>query len=224
MTPPVVAIDGPAGVGKSTVTRKLAERLGLPYLDTGAMYRAVALAASRRGVDAEDETAVDELAAGTDLALELGADGHAAILLDGVSVAPHIRSQEIGELASRLAACSPVRRRLVGLQREFGRAHGAVLEGRDIGSVVFPETPWKFFLDARPEVRVQRRLEQLRRQGRPADRRQVAREVAARDARDSQRADSPLRRDAGSVVVDTSELSPQEVVERLVELIDDPGS
>ena len=145
----MVAIDGPAGVGKSTVARGLARALGLPYLDTGAMYRAIALeGAARRRRPPTTAPRSAALAAGVGLELRPRDDGGVDVRLDGEPVEPHIRAPEVGEMASRLAAQPAVRARLVELQRAFGGAHGAVMEGRDIGTVVFPDTPFKFFLDA----------------------------------------------------------------------------
>lgn len=211
----VVAIDGPAGVGKSTVARGLARALGLPYLDTGAMYRAIAWKAFREGVPAEDPEAVAALATGANLDLRPQEDGGVDLRLDGEPVEPHIRAPEVGEMASRLAAQPPVRARLVELQRAFGREHGAVMEGRDIGTVVFPQTPFKFFLDASPVVRVRRRLEQLRAAGRDASEDEVEDELRRRDRRDRERAHSPLAWDPSYERVDTSEMTLDEVVAHL---------
>lgn len=213
--PFVVAIDGPAGVGKSTVARDLARELGLPYVDTGAMYRALGWKALRDGVASEDHDAVARLAAAASFDLRPREDGGVDVRLDGAPVEPHIRAPEVGEMASRLAAQPAVRARLVELQRDFGRRYGAVMEGRDIGSVVFPDTPWKFFLDARPEVRIARRLAQLHGAGRDASPESVRAELEARDRRDRERAHSPLAWDPSYERVDTSEMTHDEVVERL---------
>jgi len=213
--PLVVAIDGPAGVGKSTVARGLARELGLPYLDTGAMYRALGWKALREGVPPDDHDAVAALAAAADLELQPRADGGVDVRLDAAPVEPHIRAPEVGEMASRLAAQPAVRARLVELQRAFGGAYGAVMEGRDIGTVVFPHTPFKFFLDARPPVRVRRRLDQLRAAGREASDAEVEEELHSRDRRDRERAHSPLAWDPSYERVDTSAMTLDEVVARL---------
>jgi cytidylate kinase len=218
-----VAIDGPAGVGKSAVARRVARELGLPYLDTGAMYRALGWKALQRGVDPEDAEAVAALARAARFALEPQPDGSVAITLDGELVEPHIRELGVSEMASRLAARPAVRRRLVELQRELGRTHGAVMEGRDIGTVVFPETPHKFFLDARPDVRIARRSDQLRAAGREVSPREVEEELIARDRRDREREHSPLSWDDSYRHLDTSELTLDEVVERLVAAVRDAG-
>ncbi|MCM2269004.1 MAG: (d)CMP kinase [Thermoanaerobaculia bacterium] len=210
--PTVVAIDGPAGSGKSSVARRLALRLGLPYLDTGAMYRALGLLALDRGVDPDDRDAASALAAGAELAVRLGADGSSELLVGGSPIDPRIRQPEVGAATSRLAVHPEVRARMVALQREFVRNHGGVLEGRDIGTRVVPETPCKFFLDAAPEVRTRRRLEELRGQGMPIESQALAHEIAERDARDRSRPESPLTPAPDAVRVDTSGLTLDEVV------------
>ena len=217
--PAVVAIDGPAGVGKSAVARRVAKELGLPYLDTGAMYRALGWKALRKGVDPRDERAVAALAREAVFELEPHADGSVTIRLDGEPVEPHIRELGVSEMASRLAARPAVRSRLVELQRELGRTHGAVMEGRDIGTVVFPDTPHKFFLDASPEVRIARRSDQLRGAGREVSAEEVEAELLARDRRDREREHSPLSSDDSYRHVDTSEIAIDEVVRRLVEAV-----
>jgi cytidylate kinase len=190
-------------------------------LDTGAMYRAFGWKALRSGVEPADGDAVRTLVGGSRLELRPAGDGSVALSLDGEPVEPHIRSQEVAEMASRLAALPVVRQRLVELQRAFGERYGAVLEGRDIGTVVFPRTPYKFFLDARPEVRVGRRVGQLHGGGEtPAEvAARVAAEIEQRDRRDRERADSPLACDDSYELVDTSDATPDEVVKRLVESV-----
>jgi CMP/dCMP kinase len=212
---PIVAIDGPAGTGKSTAARALAARLGLPYLDTGAMYRALGLLALERGVDPDDRAAAARLAAEADLALRRTPEGTTEVLLAGEAVNARIRRPEVGDPTSRLAVHPEVRARLVELQRDFVRRHGGVLEGRDIGTRVVPETPYKFFLDATPSVRARRRIAELRAGGLAVDDDAVERELAERDARDRSRPESPLQPAVDAVVVDTTELSVEEVVDRL---------
>lgn len=213
----IVAIDGPGGVGKSTAARRLAEALELPYLETGAMYRALGLKVLESGTDSEDEEAVAETAAALDLGLEVLPRGEIAVCLDGRSVGARIRDEDVARLTSKIAAYSRVRRRMVELQRRFGERSGGVVEGRDIGSKVFPDTPFKFFLDADPEVRARRRLgEHADRGAAAADLAVLRRELADRDRRDAERADSPLSKDASYVVIDTTHLSAEQVVQRML--------
>lgn len=218
--PLVVAIDGPSGVGKSTVGRRLAAALSLPYLDTGAMYRAVGLLARRHGValplDRPDE--VVALAKAADVRVTAASDG-SRTLLDGEDVSAEIRSPEISLYASAVSALPGVRRRLAALQRELALAGGGVLEGRDIGTKVVPEATAKIFLDARPEVRATRRFRELESKGAPQPFEKVLSELVARDEADSTRADSPLTCDESYARIDTSELTADEVVARCLDAV-----
>jgi cytidylate kinase len=217
--PLVVAIDGPAGAGKSTVARRLADRLGIPYLDTGAMYRAVALLAIRAGLaDPLDEAAqlrVADLAAEHSIGLE-GDDGIVRVIVDGEDVSEAIRTPECALMASAVSAVSGVRRALVPIQRRLGLAHGCVMEGRDIGSVVFPDARLKVFLTASSDERARRRQLELRHRGIDTSVDEVKQQQHQRDVQDSSRADSPLQVARGSVVVDSTGLTLDEVVERLL--------
>ncbi|MEM7480269.1 MAG: (d)CMP kinase [Acidobacteriota bacterium] len=215
----VVAIDGPAGVGKSTVARRLAARLGVPYLNTGAMYRALALRVLDHGVDVADRRAAEAVALAAELELRPGADGEVRVILDGEDVSDRLYVPEVGAASSQIAAYGAVRKRLVALQRSCGEAAGGVLEGRDIGTVVFPHTPYKFFVTARPEVRHHRRWQQLRDAGDEVSREQVAAEMERRDRRDAGRSDSPLACDASYREVDTSDVSIDEVVDELEQAV-----
>jgi CMP/dCMP kinase len=224
MTAPlIVAIDGPSGVGKSTAARRLAERLGVPFLDTGAMYRAIGLKVLESGTDPRDHTSVLALSDAADVRLGRRPDGSFEVLLDGQPVESRIRTPEVGEATSTIAIYPEVRQRMVRLQREAASQFGAVLEGRDIGTRVFPETPHKFFLDARADVRFRRRFEEIRAAGRPAVYSDVEEEISRRDQRDSTRPDSPLMRDDSYVLIDSSDLSVDEVVERMARVIEGAG-
>ena len=204
----VIAIDGPAGSGKSTVARHLADRLGLPYLDTGAMYRAVAFAALRRGVDPDDVDAVAKLVAGMELSMEEGG----RVVVDGADATVEIRGPEVTRAVSLVAANPNVRSELRSRQREWAREHdGGVVEGRDIGTVVFPEAELKVFLHARPEVRAERRYQEVS----DLDYDTVAADLARRDALDSGRDESPLKPAEDALHVDTSERTIDEIVEDL---------
>ena len=216
----IVAIDGPSGVGKSTVARLLARRLGVPVLDTGATYRAVALSVLERGIHPEDRGSVLRAAEGAEIALRLGEDGDLEVMLDGRSVGGRIRSAEVSAATSKVSVHPEIRRRLVALQRRAAARFGAVVEGRDIGSVVFPDTPHKFFLDARPEIRARRRYGDLRAAGKATSVDDVRSDLEERDARDQARQDSPLVCDESYCAVDTSDLTPEQVVERLLDRID----
>jgi cytidylate kinase len=216
---PVVAIDGPAGAGKSTVTRRVAEWLNYVLVDTGAIYRTVALAAERAGLSWEDSEGVSEfahaLSARNAIRLERGEAGQ-HVLLDGEDVSGSIRTLSIGQGASKVSAIPGVRDALLELQRRAGAEGGVVLEGRDIGTVVFPDAEAKFFLTASVEVRARRRYEELAQKGHAPPLEQVIEEVKERDHRDSSRPIAPLKQAADAVVIDSSNLSIDEVAERIV--------
>lgn len=206
----VIAIDGPAGAGKSTVGRAVAARLGLDYLDTGAMYRAVTFAALRRGIDPADADDVASLADGVEMTL----DG-SSVMVDGVDATVEIRGREVTAAVSAVAANARVRSELVRRQRAWVAAHGGgVVEGRDIGSVVFPDATLKLFVTASPRVRAERRVAEIG--GDVAD---VEASIIERDRKDSTRADSPLTETSDAVTVDTTGLSIDEVVERVLGLM-----
>jgi cytidylate kinase len=225
MQPPVrsiiVAIDGPSGVGKTTTSRLVARALALPHIDTGAMYRAIGLAALRAGIDTHDETKLTDLA--SRVRIDFVPGEKARTLLDGDDVTSLIRTPEVSMAASDVSTVPGVRRVLVRLQQDLGRRSGGVLEGRDIGTKVFPDTPYKFFLTARPEVRAERRFHELQQKGTPVTMEQVLAETEQRDEQDSTRADSPLSYDETYVVVDTSDLSIDEVVLRIVGKVRNPA-
>jgi len=217
---PVVAIDGPAGAGKSTVTRKVAERLGYVIVDTGALYRVVALAAERADVSVDDEARASALASGlvSENAVQLRRNekGATQVLLRGQDVSLAIRAQHIGQGASKVSAHPGVRDALLELQRGQGREGGVVLEGRDIGTVVFPDAEAKFYLTASIDVRAQRRRDELAARGTPPTLAEVLSEVSERDRRDSTRPVAPLRQADDAMLVDSSALSIEQVVELIV--------
>jgi cytidylate kinase len=205
----VVAIDGPAGAGKSTVARQVAERMGFLYIDTGAMYRAVALWAGRQGTAYDDQLNLTQLAIAADI--DLRPEG---VFLNGEDVSRAIRTPEIAAAASQVAAVPGVRRALVEKQRAFGARQSVVMEGRDIATNVFPDAQVKIFLDASAEVRAHRRVAEAG--GDPA---RVARDIADRDQRDRTRAEAPLLQAPDATYLDTSHLAPDAVVEEILRLI-----
>jgi cytidylate kinase len=221
-TPFVVAIDGPAGAGKSTVARALAARLGYTFLDTGALYRSVALIAQRRGVPWDDAIRLGELAGALDIGF-VTEGGATRVLADGSDVTQDIRRPDISEGASRVSAMSEVRAGLLALQRRVATRGSVVAEGRDIGTVVFPGAQAKFFLVASPETRARRRSLELAAAGRPAALPDVLADMLARDARDSGRAVAPLRAAPDAVEIDTSALTPEEVTERMLAVVQTRG-
>ena len=216
--PFVIAIDGPAGAGKSTAAKKLAAHLGYAFLDTGAIYRAVALAARQRGIDWADAEAVAEVARTLDIAFVPRGEVN-GVVVDGRDVTREIRTPDMSDGASRVSAHPPVRAALLGLQRRLAAVGGIVAEGRDTGTVVFPDAPAKFFLTASPAERARRRTEELVAAGRPADAAAVLREIEERDLRDSTRAAAPLRRADDAVEIDSGGLTPDEVVEKMAAIV-----
>lgn len=212
-----IAIDGPAGAGKSTVARLVARRLGYLYLDTGAMYRALTLKALERRLDLEDGAALAALAAETDLRLGgEGPDGQTEVLLDGRDVTPAVRTPEVNRSVSLVARQPAVREALVALQRRLAEAGSVVMDGRDIGTVVLPSAEHKFFLTASLAERARRRCADLEAQGFTGSLASVEEEVARRDRLDSERAASPLRRASDAEEIDTTQLSVEEVVQYIL--------
>lgn len=214
----VVAIDGPAGAGKSTTARLLAARLGYDLLDTGAIYRVMALLAKRAAVPWDNGPGVAAFADGLELRFRLD-DGVNHVLVAGADVTKDIRTPEISDGASRVSALPEVRAALLGIQRRLGAEGGVVVEGRDIGTVVFPDAGAKFFLTANTDERARRRVAELQAAGRPADFETTRNEMQARDQRDSTRAVAPLKQASDAIAVDSTSLTPDEVVEKMASIV-----
>jgi cytidylate kinase len=216
----IVSIDGPVGAGKSTVARILAKKLGYQYIDSGAMYRAVACAAFREGIDLNDESALSFLI--NRMKIEFReAHGKMRTYLWDEDISDEIRSPEASQASSRISVLPEVRRRLVALQRQMGEQSdgGVVMEGRDIGTVVFPDADIKFFLDGSPEERARRKHQELRSVGVHTDLSETMREITIRDERDRQRALSPLRPAEDCMVIDSTELEVEQVVHLMLDKI-----
>ena len=215
---PVVTIDGPSGSGKGTISRAVAQRVGWHLLDSGALYRLVALAGVRAGAAAEDAPRHAELAAAMQVVFGVTADGSERVTLGGQDVTAQIRSEEAGQGASRVAAWPEVRRALLGRQRAFAGPPGLVADGRDMGTVVFPQADLKIFLTATPEERAQRRYKQLKDKGSAVPLAALSREIAERDLRDQTRTVSPLKAAPDACVIDSTGMPVEVVVGRVLEL------
>lgn len=214
---PVLTLDGPSGSGKGTVASRVARTLGWHLLDSGALYRLVALGAARRGIDMADETALADYAVGMAVDFEVQPDsGEVVARLDGEAVGDSIRTEQVGNDASKVAALGAVREALLQRQRDFRQAPGLVADGRDMGTTVFPDAGLKIFLTASAEVRAERRYKQLKDKGISASLAGLLREIAERDARDTERQSSPLKPAADAILLDTSGLGIDEVVEQVL--------
>lgn len=205
-----IAIDGPAGAGKSTIAKLIANEKGFIYLDTGAMYRALAVYALKNGVDPLDEKAVDKLIVGVNMDIKY-IDGVQHIIVCGEDVTSKIRENHVSKAASDISAHPSVRIKLVELQREFAKNHDVVLDGRDIGTFVLPDTPYKFYLTASEEVRAMRRVKDLAERGQTVEFNTVLEEIKQRDYNDSHRQFAPLRQADDAVFIDSSDMSIEEV-------------
>jgi cytidylate kinase len=219
MRKPIITIDGPSGAGKSTISKLLADRLSYTYIDTGALYRVVALKVQQTGSDPENVEQLHLLCSGLDIALDYK-DGAIRVFLEGKDVTGAIRTPEMSLLASKVSAAKVVRNALLTTQRKLGKSGGVVVEGRDMGTVVFPEAEVKFFLDASLETRGKRRFEQYREGGKVFDRETITQEIAKRDRDDMKRALSPLKPADGAVTIDSTGMTIEEVVERMLQVVD----
>lgn len=215
-----IAVDGPVGAGKSTISDAVAARLGILHLDTGAMYRAAGLAVSRRAVNANSEADVTAAVAQADIAVRYE-NGNQITLLDGEDVSSLIRTQEAGAMASSVSRYPGVRRQMVSLQQKMARTTPMLLDGRDIGTVVLPDAPVKIYLTAAPEARALRRLRQLEEKGEKADFEAILAEVNARDHQDMNRETDPLRQAEDAVLVDSSNLSFDETVDAILRIVEE---
>lgn len=216
---PVITIDGPAGSGKGTISQQIATMLGWNMLDSGALYRLVALAAIRKGVDLDAQEQLKEIAEQLDVRFKPVSDGLVEISLEGDDVTLAIRTEECGNAASKVAAINVVRVALLERQRRFLQEPGLVADGRDMGTVVFPDAKVKIFLTASAEIRAERRLNQLKQQGINANLRGLIRDIEERDARDSNRKDAPLVPAEDAIIIDTGVLSIDEVVNAVMEAV-----
>jgi cytidylate kinase len=216
---PILTIDGPSGSGKGTISRAVAERLGWHYLDSGALYRAVGLAAAWEGVDLSDPEAVAQCARRTEIRFETQGAGEPHVIVNGKDATRQLRTETAGAAASAIAAQPPVRAALVDLQHGFRRLPGLVADGRDMGTVIFPDAPFKVFLTASAGERAQRRYKQLKEKGVSVNLDSLLHEIAARDERDAGRAVAPLKPADDAVVVDSTGTPIAEVIERVLAVL-----
>ncbi len=213
-----IAIDGPAGAGKSTIAKRLSKDLGFVYVDTGAMYRALALYFIRAGIDAKEEEKICAALDRLQVDIAYGDEGQ-IVLLNGEDVSAQIRGEAVGGVASAISVYKPVREKLLGLQRELAARNDVVMDGRDIGSFVLPHADLKIYLSASPEVRARRRVLEMREKGMELDFDHTRKEIEARDTRDMQREVAPLIKAEDAVFIDSSEMNIDAVVERIKSLL-----
>ncbi|MBR6271740.1 MAG: (d)CMP kinase [Lachnospiraceae bacterium] len=212
-----IAIDGPAGAGKSTIAKQLAKSLGLVYVDTGAMYRGLAVYFLRKGLDAADEKGISEAAQNAEVTIKYE-NGLQQVYLNGENVTAFLRTEETGKMASSSSVYAAVRARLLDLQRNLARETDVVMDGRDIGTVVLPDAFLKIYLTASVEERARRRVSELLEKGEEVDAEQIKRDIAERDARDMNRAIAPLKQAEDAVLIDSSDMNIDEVVAAITEL------
>ncbi|MDH5525246.1 MAG: (d)CMP kinase [Desulfobulbaceae bacterium] len=216
----IITIDGPSGSGKSTISRMLAAKLGFTYLDTGAMYRAVGLKIERNHIDLADSKALAQCLDSIELTLTPNHDDDVRVIMDQEDVSQLIRTAEMGMVASRVSANPLVREKLTRLQQEMGKKGGIVAEGRDMGTVVFPTAPHKFFLDASPEERARRRFDQLKEKGQQVDYQELLDQIIKRDYDDSRRALAPLKPADDAIIVDSSKIDPAQVLDFMLKCME----
>lgn len=214
----IITIDGPAGAGKSTLSKAVAKKLGYIYLDTGALYRALAYKALRVKISIDDQSALSDLCSSTKVSLKY-VDDQLKVYVDGEDVGEKIRTEAVGLAASKISTYSVVRKSLLNLQREVGAQGGLVAEGRDMGSVVFPKADYKFYLDASREERTKRRYKEIVAKGNMSEYQAIQKDMLARDRQDEQRKLAPLKVPDGAVIIDSTDLSVQEVVEKVTSYI-----
>lgn len=212
-----IAVDGPAGAGKSTIAKAVARELNIIYVDTGAMYRGIGLYMLRQGINPEDEQAVISHCDEADITLKYE-DGVQVVCLNGENVNAYIRTEEVGTVTSRISALSPVRKRVVELQKELAAKVDCIMDGRDIGTCVLPDADVKIYLTASSTVRAKRRYDELTAKGQTCDLAQIQADMEERDYRDMHREVSPLRQAEDAVLVDSSDMAPRQVIERILEL------
>ena len=212
-----IAIDGPAGAGKSTIARRVAKGLGFVYVDTGAMYRAMALLCLRKGIRPEDAQAVSQAAGAAQITISYIA-GEQRVLLDGEDVSGQIRTEEVGNMASAISAYPAVRAHLLGLQRSLAARSSVIMDGRDIGTCVLPDAEAKVFLTASPQVRAMRRFKELKEKGEMCNLQEIEQDIIERDQRDMNRAAAPLKKAEDAVLVDGSDMSIDQVVSAIIEV------
>ncbi len=217
-----IAIDGPAGAGKSTIAKAAAKKLGFIYVDTGAMYRAMAVYFLDRGIGSQEEEKIREACNSAEITIR-HEDGRQQVCLNGENVSGRIRTQEVGEMASRISVYLPVREKLVKLQQQLAKTSQVIMDGRDIGTCVLPDAQAKIYLTASTRVRAERRLKELLEKGLECSLEEIEEEIKERDYRDMHREQSPLRQAEDAVLLDTSQMDPEQVTERIIAIAKERG-